>query len=1039
MNAILNWLASFCKDNLLTEKWLLVDDLRVGQQWKDRLVLSGNSAINLHSKTLRSLSIALASDILVTRDLKFIDASASRMIVHGVVAEKLSAGELEYFGSVHSVDGIARLMNNSIRDLQLAGMSADSLQPAAFESAAKGRDVRRVFEAYCKWLDANRLADYADCVQLASRGVAEGSIELPADLAILLPEELTLAAAEQSLLDAIIQRSVIYRPPHEQSGLCLNSTFNYFAGQGEVNEVRGVMQRILSGQRDSVISFDDVQILHTDSRQYVPLLLELFSTWLCARNSGQQPREAVTQAVDTLPITFDDGIACVYSRPGRALRGWLRWAGNDYVQSKLVQLLREGLLTRPESATEIGYARLANTLRKIPIGFKLERYNHKVEEAIAIARQSQIEHQENRDREASDVGDDEPPRDFGVPTLEALQAIVSPVVQLAPRRDDAATTILQKSRQFLLQCTRADNKLDRYARRELLDAIDGMVSTLSLTAKADIDVWQWLEELPVERHILASGPKPGCIHVASLDHGGHSGRRHLFVIGLDDTRYPRRAAIDPILLDAERSRLSPLLLSSQDHARHQQQSLNRALCRVTTDAGASVHLSYTSRNLAEDRACFPSSSMLDIYRITSGNEDAHLDELLTHVGPAISFVSEKADGQLVTDDCKLAHLLLEQDAMQRRDFLEGEFKHMEHCRVAAEQRAAPQLCEYDGWVPQAGDDLDPTIAERSSASRLETFGTCPRRYFFKYGLGVWPPDECVVDGERWLGALQFGNLVHELFEDFLRGHTQSELLPNLSRDLGPLRDLLNNKIERLQSEIPIPNQDAFQRQRRLLESVCEIFLRKEQEYCETYKARPWILEASCGLDNEPRTELDCREPIELDLNDGRVIRMGGRIDRVDRLLVDGSERYAIWDYKSGSDFGFSQENPFQFGRKLQPFLYVGMLRHRIAAMGGARDSVASFGYFFPSPRTEGLKLQWTSGELKRGDEILRQICDLIKEGLFVSTTDPSDCKYCDYRTVCRSPEFVAAESLRKATEPCNQATLEPWIALRELDGVGESK
>ncbi len=337
--------------------------------------------------------------------------------------------------------------------------------------------------------------------------------------------------------------------------------------------------------------------------------------------------------------------------------------------------------------------------------------------------------------------------------------------------------------------------------------------------------------------------------------------------------------------------------------------------------------------------------------MTSGNEDAHLDDLLTHVGPALSFVSEKANEQLVADDCKLAHLLLEQDVLQRREFLEGEFKHLEHRRVAAEQRAAPQLCEHDGWVPQAGNDLDPTMAKRFSASRFETFGTCPRRYFFKYGLGVWSPDECVVDSERWLDALQFGNLVHELFEDFLRGHTQSELLPNLSRDLQPLLELLNSKIERLQSEIPIPNQDAFLRQRRVLESVCEIFLRKEQEYCETYKARPWILEASCGLDGEPRTELDCSEPIALDLSDGRVIRMGGRIDRVDKLLVDGSERYAIWDYKSGSDFGFSQEDPFHFGRKLQPFLYVGMLRHRIAAMGGERDSVTSFRA--PEPRVCG--------------------------------------------------------------------------------------
>ncbi len=183
-----------------------------------------------------------------------------------------------------------------------------------------------------------------------------------------------------------------------------------------------------------------------------------------------------------------------------------------------------------------------------------------------------------------------------------------------------------------------------------------------------------------------------------------------------------------------------------------------------------------------------------------------------------------------------------------------------------------------------------------------------------------------------------------MFEDFLRGHTQSELIPNLARDLQPLRDMLFDKIEQLKSDIPIPNEDAFQRQCDVLEDVCEIFLRKEEEYCRVHDARPWVLEASLGLNDEPQTELDCSEPIGLTLSDGRVIQVGGRIDRVDKLLVDGSERYAIWDYKSGSDFGFSQDDPFQLGRKLQPFLYVGMLRHRIAATGGKPDSCDTAGH-----------------------------------------------------------------------------------------------
>ncbi len=92
--------------------------------------------------------------------------------------------------------------------------------------------------------------------------------------------------------------------------------------------------------------------------------------------------------------------------------------------------------------------------------------------------------------------------------------------------------------------------------------------------------------------IMASGPRPGRVHVASLFHGGHSGRKQIFVVGLDDTRYPRRSAIDPVVLDAERERLSSSLQTSKQAADDTQQSLDRALYRVLANSGATVCLSY---------------------------------------------------------------------------------------------------------------------------------------------------------------------------------------------------------------------------------------------------------------------------------------------------------------------------------------------------------------------------------------------------------------------------------------------------------------
>ena len=162
--------------------------------------------------------------------------------------------------------------------------------------------------------------------------------------------------------------------------------------------------------------------------------------------------------------------------------------------------------------------------------------------------------------------------------------------------------------------------------------------------------------------------------------------------------------------------------------------------------------------------------------------------------------------------------------------------------------------------------------------------------FFGTVWGIRPPDEWIVDRERWLDPLQLGNLVHGLFEQFLGKLTVDGSTPSANRDRQLLLDSLHARIETLKADIPIPNDDVYRRTCDLLEEVCEIFLEKEEEYCRANDARPWVLEASLGLANEPKTELDCREPIPLTLSGGRLIRVGGRLDRVDKLTVHGSER-----------------------------------------------------------------------------------------------------------------------------------------------------
>lgn len=702
-------------------------------------------------------------------------------------------------------------------------------------------------------------------------------------------------------------------------------------------------------------------------------------------------------------------------------------------------MIREGILARPFGDPEIGYARLATTLRSIPIAFQSDRYLIKIDEAIQSAKMRRAEYDAQGDREPSSVADGKSEsKDFGLTALETIGAMFKPLIELAPRSQRAAIDNLKNARTFLQKCARAENKIDRYAREQLVDELDGMILMLETTHGMQFDVLQWLEELPRHCSILSSGPSPGCIHVSSLELGGYSGRSHLYVIGLDDSRFPRRSPVDPVLLDSERIQLSHHLPTSIQQSREHQQLLYRVLHRVLDAPDLHVTLSHSVRQFSNDRECFPSPSMLDIYRTSSGSLDASMDDLKKRTGRPISFVSESLEDHLISRDSVLAEVLHEQDVAARQQMLESRYEHIQRSRIAFEHAASPEFTAFDGYVPKAGRDLDPSAGLPVSSSRLETYGTCPRRFFFQRGLNVYPPTQWSVDPERWLDPLLFGNLVHSLFEEFLKGLTSKSLTPNLSRDRAVMIDLLHAKIQSLAADVPSPNADAFLRQRKQLEDMCEVFLMNEEKYCRDNQATPWILESSIGLAESPRNILDSKTPVSISLSDGRVLNVNGRIDRVDKQIVEGSQRYVIWDYKSGSNHGFDQANPFNQGRKLQPFLYLGLLRHRIAAIGGDTDSVASFGYFFPNPKLDGLRLQWTRAELRDGDLILRNICDSITNGVFLATTNKSDCTYCDYQSVCGEPSEVASKSMLKL-QAADTPMLTPLRRLRETDITGSAQ
>jgi ATP-dependent helicase/nuclease subunit B len=1073
-NAAIQFIAKCCRAHVLTEKLLLAPNLRVGNQWREGVAWSGTGTVNLQSCTVRSIVVRLAQPWLLENDLGLASSAICQLLIHKSIIGLNDKGKLQYFGDVQAKDKLARLMARSVIDMRMAGLQSEKIDRSRFESSAKAKDIVAVARQYEAELTNLRLTDYTDCLQFVIGQLKGKLFDDETEFRCILASSLDLSPLERQFLQQLKRLGILLSPSKANSSdecgflegeddgrknLELvkqrresnDLTIRVRVARGEVNEVRRALQDTLADGGP----LDQIEILHTDYLTYVPLIHELL---IGLQLQGEKSKSGTTvplDSVDSIPVTFAEGIGCIYSRTGRALRSWVRWLRHDCLQSSLVQMFREGLLYVRDSEAVRGYSYLASTLQKLSIGLHRERYLPKIDDALQIAKQSQLETKENEATEENEATKEnaateekgEPKEneatkekgeksdghrsDYGHGALTALRNTIQPVIENAPALDARPLDVLQAAIRFLKYDARRESMLDKYAGKKLIEDIEAFCSSLEVYPELDINVWEWLEELPLESRVMASGPRPGKIHVDSITRGGHSGRAKTWVLGLDDTRFPPRGGQDPLILDRERSRLSADLTTSDAKSKRVVDQFHRTL------AGCSdtLTLSFSDRSLAEDAEQFASAALIDLIRELDCDGSELSEEELSSNSTTFSDWNLP---MLTVDDWWYQKQTAELDAAQRVKLLEEHHEHFGDRRAAVEAISSPEFGEFDGLVPAAGLKLDPTLEEarRISASRLETFGTCPRRFFFRYGLGINAPDELVIDLDRWLTPMAFGTLVHGVFEHFLRELTAENLVPEFDRDLPRLRKLLHKSIAQYRVHYPIPNEDAYQRQVHELERTIEIYLREDELYCRETGARPWVLEASLGVGGDlPETEVSCESPIHVPLSDGRVLKMGGLIDRIDRVDVGGSTFCNIWDYKSGSDYAFSQESPFQQGRKLQPFLYVGMLRHRLSATTGGEIEVRQFGYFFPNPRANKVHLQWTRGELKTGDEILRRICDLISAGCFVATDNADDCKFCDYLQICGDPRRVAANTMSMVADSSNEV-LRPFGKLRQYDESG---
>ncbi len=1042
VNTLIADLSEVCREHLLDEKWLLAPSLRAGHEWLSAVARAGQPVVNAHVQTVMKLALGLAAPFLADKKLELISRHQGTLVVEQVM-RRLQKPD-GYLWKLPPSERLAAAVFNALGAIRRAGLNPGDLMPDHFEVAAKGFELREISNEYLQSLRDKGWIDRADALRLAIDRLRTDSKALAEPVLVLVPEDIDLTGLEAQLLAAIPERQLVrlrvdqpgaksqderesptdlgllrwLLSPAESPDPVNDRSAHIFRAVGEVNEVRGVLRRCLA----KGIPLDHVELLCTDKATYLPLIHEAFPRLQQDGSNG-----------DDIPVTFQEGLPARRFRPGRALFAWLAWMRDDYPQRALVQMIREGLLELPDHEGETpSFARLASALASMKIGFGRQRYLGTLDEHAAAWRLRSADPESLRDEDGLlDTRRRSP--DERLNEFRILRELIDTLLKLSARAEQSGVVVLECAREFLEKHARLAGRLDTYASHGLIQQMKELERAVDPTADASrIDFRAWLAAVADDVWVGGEGPRPGRFHVADILAGGHSGRPHTFIIGLDDGRFPGSGLQDPMLLDDERKKLSPDLRTAASQLARKLEQVARLMARLR----GTVTLSYACYSLADDREMFPSSIVLSAFRILSGQHGGDHAALSRWLGPAESFAPEEADKALNEAEWWLWRATGSEEVVDPQAVVSARYPHLGRGYTLARERSSDRFTVFDGWIDAPGRELDMTAPEGPavSASRLETLGACPLRYFFRYVLELEPPDELLIDPKVWLDPLARGSLLHEVFERFLREIVQRGNVPEASRDQAELLDVLQTLIDRYRAEIPPPSEAVFRREVSQLRRTARIFLREEEEYCRETGNRPLFMEVSIGMKSAGKpSPLDVAEPVEIKLPDGHTLRVRGRIDRIDQVAGRGSSVFAIWDYKTGGTWKYTQEpRPFWAGRVVQHALYTLVMSARLKALSGEFPGgrVDRFGYFFPSEKAGGERIEFTPDELRDGGLVLAKLAGIASGGAFLATNQAdNDCGFCDYAGICGDVAGVARSSDRKLKAASN-TILKPYLELR---------
>jgi RecB family exonuclease len=1021
----------------------------------------------VHAITLVEFAADLARPAMATLGLGPLSRLGREAVAARVVHAARAESELRYFHPVAGLPGFARALANTIGELRLAGIRPGDLTG----QGESGQDLARLLERYESELEDQRLVDLAGVLALATiaardsrhrlLGLPLAVLDVPLDtrgykefftsvaaraprvlVAVLTPalapESDDALAAEAEDLDAKTPspehslehlRRYLFSASPPQRPVPTDGRFQIFSAPGEGLEATEIARRILRLAGDGT-PFDQVAILLRNPERYQPMIEEalrraripayfsrgsarpdpagraFLALLACATEKLSASRFAEYLSLGQVP-------AEVVSGEPAAKQLEDRWVGPE---DELLAQTTPGESPEPALA---GHARSFRSWEKLLVDAAVIGSRDRWQRRLA-GLEAELELQ----RRLLEPTDSSRAEYVGrqLESLVELEHFALPLIETLDALPAAASWAVWK--QHL-------SNLARMALRDpdpvlaILAEFDPMgdVGPASLEEVTEVlsDRLRFLRREPPRR-------RWGHVFVGPVEEARGREFAVVFLPGLSEGLFPRRALEDPLLLDDFRRAIDRALPLRTDRVDQE-----RLLLHIAAGAARDrLIASYSRMDVAEARPRVPSFYALELPRAVEGSLPVlnDFERLAREAAPARLNRPAPRDIADAIDDAEYDIVAIESAQAGTpggaRYLVEASANLARSLRARYTRWNRPSWKEADGLITADPGALEALADERLSRrpwspSALERFAVCPYQFALA-GIHRLHPREESSPLEQ-LDPLTRGALFHAVQFALLQDLKNAGLLPvnrdRLSQALAQADSALDRVAgeyeEQLAPAIPRVWRAEIEDLRTDLRGWLQHAAQNDDDWT------PLHFELGFGLELR-RLQVLARDPASVrevvELAEG--VRLRGSIDLVEMHSTRGVLR--VTDHKTGKPL----ERVPAFvggGKALQPVLYA------LSAAQLLGQPVESGRLFYATQRGEYRQMAVLVNDRARAflARFLGNVDGSIADGFLPPAPEKDACGRCDYRIVCGP-----YEEQRSARKDRRDPRMEPLVEIRGM-------